>query len=170
MAVGLRVEPVFTRDVDLALSVDGDAHAERVVADLGRLGYRVVQAFERTATGTLTLVRLMTPGSTAGTPEVDLLFSLCGIESEIAAASESMDLRRAGLVPVARLGHLIAMKVLSAGSGRSRDREDLSRMIPLASDREVERAREAVRWMQERGYGGKRDLSLELESALKLRS
>lgn len=46
LAVSARVEPRFTRDVDLAVATATDVEAEAVVHQLIGVGYRVVQAFE----------------------------------------------------------------------------------------------------------------------------
>ena len=81
LAVSVRVEPRFTRDADLAVSVASDAEAESVTARLVGAGCRVVATVEQIATGRLATVRLVV-GATADAPVVDLLFASSGIEDQ----------------------------------------------------------------------------------------
>lgn len=53
LAVGVRVEPRFTRDLDLAISVADDAQAESLVLRLRSSGYEVLAMLEQNATGRL---------------------------------------------------------------------------------------------------------------------
>jgi hypothetical protein len=62
LAVPVRVEPSFTRDIDLAVSVPDDRAAERLVADLTAAGFALRLSFEQHALGRLAAVRLLLPG------------------------------------------------------------------------------------------------------------
>lgn len=58
LAVGARVEPRFTRDVDLAVSVADDDGAERLLRALVRRGYIVDTVVEQMRAGRLATARL----------------------------------------------------------------------------------------------------------------
>lgn len=80
LAVGVRGEPRFTRDVDLAVAVSSDAEAEALVRDLLARGYRAFNALEQEAAGRLATVRLRSPTAATDVAVVDLLFASSGIE------------------------------------------------------------------------------------------
>lgn len=88
LAVSVWTEPRFTRDVDAAVEVEGDAEAERVVRSLLATGYRVLATIEQEATGRLAAIRLAPVGGEPGGVVVDLLFASSGIEAEVVASSE----------------------------------------------------------------------------------
>jgi hypothetical protein len=113
LAVSVRAVPRFTKDADLAVMVSSDAEAERVVFDIARNGYQIVTLIEQTATGRLATARLSLEGGSPDDAVVDLLFASCGIEPEVVAAAEAVELFAGLIVPVATVGHLIALKVLA---------------------------------------------------------
>jgi hypothetical protein len=154
LAVSARTVPRFTRDVDFTVAVNDDAHAESLVFAAQSLGYVVEAALEQTGAGRLATVRLRR----ANEPIVDLLFASNGIEAEIAAAATSL-LVLGKLVPVASVGHLIAMKLLSRDpKKRPRDEDDLIELARVADDLEWDRAANAVALIEARGFARKRDL------------
>ena len=61
LAVSVRVDPRFTRDVDLAVAVTSDEEAEQVVGALIQSGYHLRYLLEQTETGRLATARLVTP-------------------------------------------------------------------------------------------------------------
>ena len=61
LAVSVRTEPRFTRDVDLAVAVADDAMAEAVIGELLQRGYRSLAMVEHEATGRLATARLTSP-------------------------------------------------------------------------------------------------------------
>jgi len=73
---------------------------------------------EQTTLGRLATARLRS--RVAGGIIVDLLFASSGIESEIAAGAEVLAVARGLRLPVARTGHLIALKLLSHDADRRR--------------------------------------------------
>ena len=83
LAVSVRTEPRFTRDIDLVISVGDDAESERAVAAFLGRGYRLVSQLEQEATGRLAAVRLESPSGPGEGPVLDLLFASSGIEPEI---------------------------------------------------------------------------------------
>ncbi|MDZ7732581.1 MAG: nucleotidyl transferase AbiEii/AbiGii toxin family protein [Acidimicrobiia bacterium] len=126
LAVSARAEPRLTRDVDLAVAVADDAEAEEVVRALRVCGYSVVSALEQETTGRLASVRLRSDTEGRGVI-VDLLFASSGIEAEVAGDAERLEVLPGFVVPVARIGHLVAMKLLARDDrGRPADADDLA--------------------------------------------
>lgn len=155
LAVSAWVEPRFTRDADLAISVEDDAEAERVVANLRTSGYSVLALVEQEAVGRLATVRLEKGGAI-----VDLLFASSGIEPEIVAAAEQMEILDRLEVPVASVGHLIAMKLLSSDlDRRPTDIADLHQLAQAASDEDWMLASLACATIEARGFARSRDLT-----------
>ena len=66
------------------------------------------------------------------------------------------------LLPVARTGHLIALKLLSVAPGRETDAADLRNLAAVATQEEWNLASEAVAQIQERGFARGRQLDSEL--------
>ncbi len=91
LAVSVRTEPRFTRDADLAVAVQADAEAERLIHSLRSSGFLVQTVVEQESVGRLATVRLAFSPQ-GQTPVVDLLFASSGIETEIVAAAETLEL------------------------------------------------------------------------------
>jgi hypothetical protein len=163
MAVSVRTEPRFTRDADLVVAVATDAAAEALIHTLRGFGYAVGTIVEQEAVGRLATVRLaLTAGRRA--PVIDLLFASSGIEPEIVAAAEVVDLLPGLSMPVARTEHLIALKVLSRDDvRRPQDLVDLRALLRVASDEERQRARHALALIAARGYHRGRDLIADMD-------
>ena len=87
--MSVRAEPRLTRDVDLAVAVRGDAEAEALIHALGGQGYAVLTVIEHESLGRLATVRLAPPGQHAGG---DLLFASSGIEGDVVAAADSLEI------------------------------------------------------------------------------
>ncbi len=164
LAVSARVEPRLTRDVDLAIAVDGDATAERIVRDLIARGYEMVAGIEHQTTGRLATVRLRPHHAGAAGALVDLLFASSGIEPEITARAEPMEIAPRIEVPVATRADLIALKLLARDDrNRPLDYDDLVRLIGTASDRELSMARDAIALITTRGYARSKQLADDLD-------
>lgn len=161
LAVTLRVRDRATRDIDLAVAVASDAEAEAVAGALMRAGYPATHVLEQSDRSVIATVRFALPDG-PGDPELDLLFGSCGIEREIVAAAEPLPVAGLPDVPVARLEHLIAMKVLSENDLRANDRADLHVMVAVAGDDELARARAALLLIAERGFARGKDLQAAL--------
>jgi hypothetical protein len=56
---------------------------------------------------------------------VDLLLSSCGIEPQICQEAERVEVVPGLVVPIARSGHLVAMKLLALAPDRPQDAADL---------------------------------------------
>jgi len=158
LAVSVRAEPRFTRDVDLALAVANDADAEALVRNLVASGYRVIASLEQEAVGRLATVRLQSPSEGPAGVVVDMLFASSGVEPEIVRASEVLEALPGLPVPVARVGDLLALKVLSNGPERPQDQIDIVALLRLADEVEMGRARQTAALIVERGFGRGRDL------------
>ena len=167
LAVSVRTEPRFTRDADIAVAVASDAEAEALVRSLRARGYEIEVVVEQEAVGRLATARLTR--SSEQTPTViDLLFASSGIEPEIVAEAEEIELLPRLRVRVATAGHLIALKVLARDDvTRPQDVGDLRALLRVASAADVTRARAALTLIVRRGYHRGRDLHPELEKLLR---
>jgi predicted nucleotidyltransferase len=164
-AVSARAEARFTRDVDLAVVVENDSEAEQLVSALLANRYRLIASVEQDATGRLATVRLVPPGLDDDGTVVDLLFASSGIEAEITVAADILEIVPGVAAPVARTGHLIALKLLSRDDEtRPTDAADLRALRAVADPVELDRAREGVRLIEERGYSRGRDLVAALDA------
>lgn len=167
LAVSARAEPRTTRDVDVVLAVEGDAEAERIIADLLSRGYGVEGQLEHTDSDRLAGMRLVSPPEPEDGLVVDLLFASSGIEREIIEAAEDLEIVAGWSVPVARTGHLIALKVLAYRPDhpeqRPMDLHDALALLGAADDAELQRARDGLALITERGFDRGKDLPAELD-------
>lgn len=146
LAVSARTVPRFTRDLDFAVAVANDSEAEDVVRRLRSRDYAPVEILEQDYAERLSGVRLARRGSDVIT---DLLFASSGIENEVVANADRLEVLPHLTVPVATTAHLIALKVLA---GRNQDLTDLDYLIRAASPAELDTARHAVKLIQARGF------------------
>ena len=160
LAVSARCDPRFTRDVDIAVVVTTDEHAEALMHTLVGHGLRMLGLVEQEAVGRMAMARLSTKDGLS----VDLLIASSGIEAEVVASAETLEVVRGVLLPVARTGHLIALKLLSVAPGRETDAADLRSLAAVATEDEWNIASEAVTQIQDRGFGRGRQLDAELLS------
>jgi len=158
LAVSARCDPRFTRDVDIAVMVDNDERAEALVHALASRGMRIVSLVEQESLGRLAMARLATDDGLS----IDLLIASSGIESEVVMSAENLEVVQGLLLPVARIGHLIALKLLSVAPGRETDSADLRNLAAVADDEEWSLASEAVALIQERGFARGRQLDADL--------
>jgi predicted nucleotidyltransferase len=167
LAVSARAEPRFTRDIDLVIGVVDDADAERLVHDLQARGYRVQAVVEQEATARLAAARLVPAGEEPAGVVVDALFASSGIEREVASEAETVEVVSGLRLPVATVGHLIALKVLARDDRtRPMDRADLVTLVGVATPADLQQARAAVALIERRGFDRGRDLRAELERLL----
>lgn len=167
LAVSARVEPRSTRDADLVVVVSSDSDAEALVQALQARGWRVLTAIEQEAARRLAAVRLADAGADIHGPVIDLLFASSGIEPEIVAAADPIDVVPGLGVPVARLSHLIALKILARDDRtRPQDRVDLAALLTRADSAALNDARESLALVTRRGFHRGRDLLRALETTL----
>lgn len=170
LAVSARTEPRFTRDIDLAVAVRDDTMAEALVHGLAGSGYRVLTSIEQEAAGRLATVRLATPGEGPGGVVVDLLFASSGVEAEIVRGADVLEVLPGLRVPLARGGHLLALKLLSNSPNRPQDLVDIVALLRVASPADIEEARQTATLITQRGFARGRDLLASLERHLRERS
>jgi hypothetical protein len=157
LAVSARAEPRLTRDVDLVVAVEDDAEAEAIVRAMAARGYRVTSVVEQTRTSRLATARLSAPHAMI---VVDLLFASSGIEQSIVAASDQLKLLPGLQMPVARTGHLIAMKLLARDDReRPQDLDDLRALIAVANRADRELVVAAIEQIEARGFSRGRSLA-----------
>lgn len=167
LAVSVRTEPRFTRDVDVAVAVDGDAGAESLARSMMSNGYQMLATIEQEETGRLATIRLIPPVRNIRSVVVDLLFASSGIEPELVASAELREIDTGLVIPIARTGHLIAMKLLSRDDeNRPLDAADLIALREVADESERQLARDAVELITARGCHRGRDLRAALVALL----
>jgi predicted nucleotidyltransferase len=166
LAVSIRVEPRFTRDIDLAVAVADDAAAEVLVGDLVAAGFTLKVSLEQQALGRLAAVRVVPPGQHDAGIVVDLLFTSSGIEPEICRDAERLEIAPGLIVPVAQAGHLVAMKILALAPDRPQDAIDLRGLVAQLTTEERGRAIDAVARIESLGANRGKALGRELEQWL----
>lgn len=165
LAVSVRVDPRFTKDVDLAVSVESDAQAEAVIHFMVRsAGFSILATLEQTATGRLATIRMQPPDPHSEII-VDLLFASSGIEAEVVAHAERLEIAPGFSLPVASPSSLVAMKLISADPlRRSNDIADLQGLAKLLSEKgQMEHLLQLLESIRERGAHRSRDLQKALE-------
>jgi hypothetical protein len=168
LAVSTRCEPRFTRDADLAVALTSDAEAEALIHRLRIHDYNIEAVVEQEAVGRLATVRL-THSSQSSAPVVDLLFASSGIEPEVVAEADPIELLPNFTMRVASTGHLIALKVLSRDDlKRPQDLVDLRALLRVAPSAELARARHALALIAARGYHRGRDLMTDMDTLFPL--
>jgi nucleotidyltransferase AbiEii toxin of type IV toxin-antitoxin system len=160
LAVSARTIPRFTKHLDFAVAVANDGEAEEMVHNLRQRDYDPVEIHEQDYVERLSGVRLARKGSDV---VMDLLFASSGIENEVVADAERLEVLPDLIVRVARTAHLIALKVLA---GRNQDLADLGYLIPAASPAELDAARHAVKLVQARGFNRGQDVVADPESLI----
>jgi hypothetical protein len=165
-AVVARSQPRTTEDIDLVIAVSGDREAEQVAFSLLNRGYAYLpekHALEQAEVGRLATARLQAPGEDEAGIVVDLLFASSGLEPEIVASAEPLEVLPGLVVPVARTGHLLAQKVLA---GRELDARDARWLWEAADEGERQLARESLELITQRRYNRGKDLVAELARLL----
>lgn len=164
LAVSIRTEPRFTRDLDLAVAVSNDSEAESLVHGLIADGLQAVATVEHEKTKRLATARIAPSGASPNGLVLDLLFASSGIEAEICRDAEKLLVFPDVSVPVARIHHLIALKLLSRDDKtRPQDGADLRQLVMNADDTDFELTREDLNLIKQRGYNRDRDLASLLD-------
>ena len=169
LAVSVRTEPRTTRDVDVAVAVTDDRQAEALVRELRSNGYSLQAAVEQVETGRFATARLEPPGASPLGTVVDLLFATSGIEPEVCERADRLEILAGVWAPVASVGDLIAMKLLSRDDAtRPQDAQDLRALLVAAGVDDLAIARGAVAQIESRGFARGRDLTQHLRQAIEL--
>ena len=154
LAVSLRAEVRFTRDVDLAVAVTDDRDAENLIFTMHAAGYTPTTTVEQEARGRLAAARLRAPGGMM----VDLMFASTGIETEIIDRALPVALPGTGYIAVARAEELLAMKILSMADDRPQDRLDVRSLLAFTPAMDVQSVRDTLELITARGYHRGKDL------------
>lgn len=165
LAVSVRSEPRFTRDVDLAVAVADDRDAEALVRDLRADAFTVAATVEDDERRRLSTARLVVHGV-----KVELLFASSGIEPEIIAGATEVEVLSIGAIPVARAEDLLAMKILSMTERRLQDRLDAEKLLLVGDALDVARVRDRLALVAQRGFHRGQDLSAKLDALLRDRA
>ena len=169
LAVSAWTEPRTTRDVDVAVAVEGDPEAEDLVREMTARGYELLESLEHKDANRLSTVRLNMTGRHEGVI-ADLLFASSGIERELVDAAVPVEILPGLTVPLARIGHLLALKVLALEGEiplkRPQDFADIRELLEVADARELRRAQDALELISRRGFNRGKDIQGEFEERL----
>ena len=125
---------------------------------------------EQDAAGRFATARMALPADRV--PErivTDFLFASSGIEKEIVAAAEPIEVFADCIVPVATSGHLLALKVLSQATTRPQDRIDAHSLLAVVNESELLAAKAALRSIERLGFQRGKDLMRELDELIRER-
>ena len=161
LAVSIRAEVRFTRDVDLAISTTTDSETENLVYRLRAKRYVVAAIVEQEATHRMATVRLNSPAGTI----VDLLAASCGIEAEIVARADKIPIGDS-LIAVARAEELVAMKVLSSSKKRKQDIIDAIALLECNAGLDLMTVEANLALIQARGFHRQQNLQAKFEAIL----
>jgi len=164
LAVSVRTEPRFTRDVDLAVAVSDDSEAEALIHGLHREGFQTFATVEHETTKRLATARIAPFGSSPQGLVLDMLFASSGIEAEICMAADLLTVFTGLVIPVASVHHLMILKVLARDDrARPQDVADLRQLIAAAHPSDLAAACEAGRLIELRGFNRERNLVQQME-------
>ena len=167
LAVSARTEPRFTRDADICVAVEDDAEAEALIRGLQRQDFAVEAVVEQEATGRIASARLVATRPSEAGVVLDLLFASSGIEADIVAGAETMELFEGLVAPIATVPALIALKVLARDDARRpQDRVDLVSLLAVANSADLAETRRLLALIEERGYARGRRLLVNLNALL----
>lgn len=164
-AVSVRAEPRFTRDIDVAVAVGSDNDAEQLISVLTHAQFQIETIIEQTAVRRLATVRLATPDDYSPGLLLDVLFASSGIELEICEMAERIEVFPGVVVPVARLEHLLAVKILARDDEtRPQDQQDIRMLLRVMDDHQVAVTRQLLDSITARGFSRGKDLQAELNA------
>lgn len=131
LAVSVRSEPRFTRDVDVVAVVAAEA-VDSVARQLAQRGHTIEAIMTDAAAGGVAGVRLRHQGV-----REDILLSFSGLEAETCASAERVEVLPGVVVPVATTPHLIVLKLIAiAERERLQDQADVHALAQAASQAE----------------------------------
>jgi hypothetical protein len=126
-------------------------------------GYALASLVEQDYVNRLATARLVRPKVGTSSAFIDLLFANSGIEQEVVLGADRLEVLPGVFLPVASIGHLIALKALA---GRHQDLTDLGYLISAASDADLDEARASAAVIQERGFNRGQDLPGDLAAII----
>jgi hypothetical protein len=147
------------------VAVPDDDAAEKLIGSLMSTGYRLVASPKEDTTGRLATARLVS--AVDAEVVVDLPFASSGIEPEIVAAAEWLEILPELPLPVAQVGHLIALKLIADDDWtRPQDLADARALLRVATPEDLRMARDAIGLISARGFDRGRDLAAALAELL----
>lgn len=164
-AVMLRAESRNTRDLDFVLATLGDRETDEAVRGLRFRGYRdhptepMLLRKDGRVFGIRLVSPLLDPDDEEKVTVVDVLLGCSGVEAEIVATADLLEVLPNIFIPVARSEYLIALKVLA---GRPQDLEDVRVLLREIDVAELQSARQILQLIEERGFNEDKDLLVEL--------
>lgn len=162
LAVSIYTEPRTTRDIDIAIALSNEEE-EVLIQSLMKAGYNKRSVLLHVMPTQKLGTRLQQLNGERSSTPLDLLTSSSGIEREVVESSQPIEVFPGLLIPIAIMGHLIAMKVLSENEeDRSKDRMDLKNLLKVAEPNDLEIAKEALLLIEERGFSRGKDLMQSL--------
>lgn len=158
LALGARGRTRQTIDADIAISLSTDYNAQTLVDQLVFKGYGINNIYQDK--GKIVLARLFSANQESQLVELDFLFERCGIENEVVATAEVMEIWPTLFAPIASMPSLLAMKARCQElPERIQDKADLvNQLIPFATEKDISEARELIILMEQRGFNEGRDL------------
>lgn len=146
LAVSIRSDRRFTKDIDFSVLVATDKEAEQIIYRFQSSGFIVTSLLENKKLNRISTIRLQTPEASNTDPDFDLLFFASGIEDLITHHADILPIIPHKKGPVATIGHLIAMKTLSFDEiKRPQDLIDIGNLLRIATEKDLFLAREAVK-------------------------
>jgi predicted nucleotidyltransferase len=110
---------------------------------------------------------MLSPGADRLGVVVDVLFATAGIEPEVVAAAEVLEVLPGLAMPVATAQHLVALKLLARDDqSRPQDAADLRALHAVLSTDDRSAARTAAELIVERGFARGRPLTTLTEAFL----
>ena len=131
---------VDPKDVDMVVAT---RTPKDVMAAMEARGYAIIGTQVHPATHEPEIARLSVPGHADGTPNgVDIFFSGLGVERDVVDSAQRMQPYEGLEAPVAALGPMCAMKLMSAEAPdrRARDMRDLEELVALEDPRSAKQA------------------------------
>jgi hypothetical protein len=165
LAASVYAEPRTTKDIDIVVSIRFEQEIEALKTFLLQRGYSKPFILMHTEPTRRMGWRLITSSTRGSELPLDILSSACGIEHQIVDKSLKLEVLPGVWLPVAALGHLIAMKILSHRDiSRLQDRVDLLALLTVAQRKDIELAKEALTQIMRIGYANDRNLLAELQA------
>ena len=163
LGTSVYVDPRTTKDIDVVVSVTGEEQADRLKDFLLSRGYTNPQVLMHTSPTRRMGWRIFIPASREASIPLDVLVAACGIERDIVASATTIEILPGLSLPVASLGHLIAMKVLSQNRfERLQDRVDIIALLRTATEQDRITLERSLNEISKLELAGGRNLIAEL--------
>ena len=167
LGTSVYAEPRTTKDIDIAVVVRSDEDFEALKGFLTSRGYHSASALMHTEPTYKMGWRLLMPTNKGDDIAVDLLHHACGVEMQIVQQAVTLEILPKVFLPVASIGHLIAMKIVSHNDiARMQDQIDLKALITVAQPEDITLAKSALVEIRRGESFASRDLIRELEALL----